>query len=282
MRLFTLTALALLAFAANSLLCRMALVGGLIDPVTFTTVRLASGALALLPLALVGGNPGAKPARGSWASAAALFAYAIAFSLAYLSLDTGMGALLLFGAVQLTMLLAALRGGERMTGRQWLGFTLAVAGLCYLVWPGLESPDPLGALLMVSAGIAWGAYSLWGRGVSSPFAMTGGNFLRAVPLSLAASLLALGQFEATAQGVFLAALSGALTSGVGYVIWYAALPGLGTSRAAVVQLLVPALAALGGVLVLDELLTQRLLLASGLILGGVGLAVARPWRRLRS
>lgn len=281
MNVVLLTAFTLLAFAANSLLCRLALGGGMIDPISFTTLRLLSGALALLPLARASGASGrAGASSGSWGSALALFAYAAAFSLAYITLTTGTGALVLFASVQVTMLGVALRSGERLNAVQWIGSVLAVGGLVYLVFPGLSAPDPLGALLMGVAGVAWGIYSIRGRGVGAPISMTAGNFRRAVPFSLAASIVALAWAELTAEGVLLAMISGALTSGMGYVLWYRVLRGLTTTQASVVQLLVPVLAALGGVVLLSEAMSMRLILASMLILGGVGLAVVT--RRSRS
>ena len=279
MSVFFLTALSLLAFAANSLLCRMALGAELIDPASFTSIRLVSGALLLWPLARWSQRGVVATSHGSWASATALFIYALAFSFAYLSLSTGMGALILFGMVQMTMLAFALRSGERLRVLQWAGFAGAAAGLVYLVSPGLAAPDPLGAVLMAGAGIAWGVYSIRGRGEQAPIAMTAGNFMRAVPLTLAVSaavgVFALQGMYMTRTGVALALVSGAITSGLGYVVWYRVLPSLRTSEASIVQLLVPVLAALAGVAVLGEALSGRLLLSSALILGGVALAVRR-------
>ena len=279
MSVFFLTALSLLAFAANSLLCRMALGADLIDPASFTSIRLASGALLLWPLAYWTQREAAAVEQGSWTSAAALFIYALGFSFAYLSLNTGMGALILFGMVQMTMLAFALRSGERLRGLQWLGFVGAASGLVYLVSPGLAAPDPLGAVLMGSAGIAWGVYSIRGRGAQASVVMTAGNFVRSVPLALAVSaavaVFAASGVHLTAKGVTLALVSGAITSGLGYVVWYRVLPRLRTAEASIVQLLVPVLAALAGVVVLDEVLSARLVLASALILGGVALAVRR-------
>jgi drug/metabolite transporter (DMT)-like permease len=280
LRTVALTAAALSGFAANSLLCRAALQDDLADASTFTTVRLLSGAAMLLALerALRRGAPAGRGARGdgSWPSAAALFAYAAAFSFAYRRIPAGAGALLLFGAVQVTMLAWALRGGDRLRAPQWLGAVLALAGVVALVRPGLRAPDPLGAALMLAAGVAWGAYSLRARGVSDPLRATAANFARAVPLSAALGLASLPSAHATGRGVLLAVLSGALASGVGYTLWYAALPALGAARASVVQLAVPLLAAVGGVALLGEAVTGRLLLAAAAIVGGVALAVARP------
>lgn len=277
MRLVVLTALALVAFAANSLLCRMALGGDRIDPVSFTTLRLVSGALVLAVLArkVMRREPTPGPA-GSWGSGVALFAYALAFSLAYQSLTTGMGALILFGAVQVTMLGAALAAGEALGALQWVGSAAAVGGLVYLVLPGMAAPDPTGALLMGAAGVAWGVYSIRGRGASRPVRMTAGNFLRSAPLTLVVSAAALSSARLSPSGILLALASGIVTSGLGYVLWYSALRSLTTTQAAVVQLLVPVLAAFGGVALLSERVSVRLVAASSLILGGVALAV---WRR---
>lgn len=269
-RLLLLTACAMLAFAGNSLLCRLALKGGHADPAAFTLIRLASGAAALwfmLRLRRV------YRIGGSWASALALFVYAIAFSFAYTELNAGTGALLLFGAVQASMLVLGIMRGERPGPVQGIGLALAVAGLVYLVLPGLAAPSPEGAALMAAAGVAWGVYSLQGRRAGDPVAATAGNFLRAVPLAILAALLTVSRLEVDAIGWALALASGVLTSGLGYVIWYAALKGLSATRAAIVQLSVPVIAALGGVLLLAEPLTARLAIASCVILGGVALAI---------
>jgi len=266
------TALALVAFAANSLLCRLALSSGVIDPTGFTTVRLVAGAGTLVLLARAGG--GSWPVGAiSWTSAALLFAYALPFSFAYTGLSAGSGALLLFGAVQATMILAAFRASERPRPGQWLGLTSAFGGLAYLVWPGVTAPAPDRAGLMLLAGVAWGLYTLRGRGVVDPLRRTAGNFVYAVPLVLAACLLARATLHFEPRGVLLGVLSGALASGVGYVLWYQALAGLSKLSAAIVQLAVPILAAAGGILFLGEHATLRLLLASLLVLGGVGLGV---------
>ena len=261
MLVFLLTAFTLIAFAANSVLCRLALQDGSIDPVSFTTIRIVSGTMALLLLAGMNeqSKKGAK-SKGSWYSAFALFSYAIAFSVAYVSLSAGTGALVLFGAVQITMLAAAFRRGERMQLMRWLGLT---------------APDPIGAGLMLVSGVAWGFYSIAGKGVLAPIAMTSGNFLRAAPMALAASVIALAQIHIETSGAVLALASGVVTSGFGYVLWYRTLPLLTTTQASIVQLLVPALAAVGGVVFIAEEVTLRLLVASALILGGVALSVLR-------
>ncbi|QTS87620.1 EamA family transporter [Ectopseudomonas khazarica] len=275
-RTLLLTALAMLAFAGNSLLCRLALRETAIDAASFTAVRLLAGACMLWLLLQLRQNRQAP--AGSWAGAVALFTYAAAFSFAYLQLDTGVGALLLFGAVQLSMLLWGLLRGERLGLCASLGTALATAGLLALLLPGASAPPLLAALLMLLAGVAWGAYSLLGRGQGNPLAVTAGNFLRATPLALLLALAVLPQLNWDGPGLFYALLSGALTSGVGYAIWYSALPGLHASQAATVQLSVPILAALGGSLLLGEALTLRLLLSAVAVLGGIALVLSARQR----
>ena len=260
-----------MAFASNSLLCRLALRGDHADPAAFTLIRLASGAGVLWLVLHVGRRD--TRVGGDWRAALALFIYAIAFSFAYLSLSAGTGALLLFGAVQASMLLVGFMKGERLGPAQLLGLVLAVAGLVYMVLPGVEAPQPLGAALMLAAGTAWGLYSLRGRRVGDPVAATAGNFLRAVPLAVVATLLFVSRLEVDPTGWALALISGVITSGLGYVVWYKALKDLTATRAAVVQLSVPVITAFGGVLFLGESLTQRLIIASCVILGGVALAI---------
>ncbi len=267
-----LTGLALIAFAANSVLCRLALGGGSIDAASFTSVRLISGAVTLFLIALIL-KKRAVWRQGRWISAAMLFVYAVAFSFAYLSLSAGTGALILFGAVQATMILAGLMSGERPGAREWGGVAVAVAGVVYLVSPGLTAPSPVGSALMALAGIGWGAYSLLGRGTKSPLADTTSNFLRTVPAAICVSLASIGHVHLSTNGVLLACASGAVASGVGYAIWYSALRGLTATRAATVQLSVPVIAALGGVIFLFEAITTRLVVSAVLILGGVGVAV---------
>ena len=264
----------MVAFAANSLLCRAALAGGHADAASFTTLRLASGALVLGLLARA--RERAPASSGAWGSALALFAYALLFSLAYLRIPAGTGALLLFAAVQLTMVGAGLRAGERPRALEWTGLAVSLAGLVLLARPGLARPDLVGATLMLASGTAWGVYSLHGRAAGDPVARNAASFARAVPLALAASAaFALLQApRVTPVGAAFAVASGAVTSALGYALWYAALRGLGATQAAVVQLSVPPLAALGGVLALGESPSLRLLLAGGLILGGIALAVA--------
>lgn len=270
-RAVSLTAVAMLAFAANSVLCRLALQQEAIDAASFTVIRLLSGALAL---AVLLGARGVPPARsGNWRSAFALFAYAAAFSFAYVSLPTGIGALLLFAAVQATMIVTGLVHGERLTMSQLVGLLLAFGGFVHLLLPGLSAPPLGGALLMVGAGIAWGVYSLRGRGTRDPLAATAGNFLRTVPMAIGLAMLGVGSVNIQSFGVLYAVLSGALASGSGYVVWYAALRGLSATGAATVQLSVPVIAALGGVLLLGEVVTVRLVLASVAILGGVAIVL---------
>lgn len=276
-RVLLLTALAMAAFAANSLLCRIALRDTAIDAVTFTTVRLIAGAITLwLMVVLRSGKPAVA---GSWYSALALFAYAIAFSWAYRSLTAAAGALLLFGAVQATMIAYGLWAGERLRGRQWIGLVLALVGLAGLMLPGLSAPPLSGALLMIAAGMAWGVYSLRGKGGGDPAGATAGNFLRTVPITLFLSLVLLGDARWDLTGVWYAVASGALASGVGYAIWFAALPGLKATSAATVQLSVPVIAAAGAILFLGESLTLRLVLASITILGGIALVITGPSRK---
>jgi drug/metabolite transporter (DMT)-like permease len=273
-----LTVLALLAFASNSVLCRLALGHAAIDAASFTTIRLLAGATTLWMVAGFFTRADPTPSRGSWGSGAALFLYAAGFSFAYLSLSAGTGALVLFGSVQATMMLVGLRAGERLHPWQWAGFVIALGGLVILVFPGLTAPSPLGATLMASAGAAWGVYSLRGRGVRTPTLVTADNFVRSVPLAALVSLATLSHAHWSATGIWLAGLSGSLASGIGYVIWYAALRGLTATRAATVQLSVPVLVSFGGVIFLSEAVSLRLMVASILILGGVGLTVAgRQW-----
>jgi drug/metabolite transporter (DMT)-like permease len=264
-----LVACALVGFAANSLLCRAALGDLSIDAASFTAIRIGSGAAVLFALAR-----GSTGGAGSWPSAAALFAYAAAFSFAYLRLTTATGALVLFACVQATMIGWGVARGARPRALEWLGLALAAGGLVALLLPGLAAPDPLGATLMALAGIAWGVYSLRGRSAARPLAATADNFLRAVPFA-AALLLAipLAGGHISARGAALAAASGALASGLGYSLWYAALPSLAPARAAIVQLSVPVLAASGGALVLGETVTFRFAAATAAILGGIAIAL---------
>jgi len=277
-RTIGLTAVAMIAFAANSLLCRQALGDHLIDAATFTTVRVVSGALTLVLIVMLRRRP-RQAGTGDWRSAAMLFTYMAFFSFAYLSLSAGTGTLILFGAVQLTMFVTALRQGEHFPMPSWGGLALAVAGLVYLVSPGVTAPDPLGAVLMAVAGVAWGFYSLLGRGVADPLEATARNFVYSVPLVGLVSLVFLGDFSPSTAGLVLAVASGAVASGCGYVVWYAALPSLSATRAATVQLSVPVIAAIGGVILLSEDVTLRLVLASAATLGGVAIVLAQRARK---
>lgn len=261
----------MIAFAGNSLLCRLALKQTGIDAATFTSVRLISGALTLWLLVQL--RRQTSSSTGNWISAAALFAYAAGFSYAYRSLPASTGALLLFGAVQATMIGYGLWKGERLRTIQTLGLALALGGLIGLVMPGLAAPPLLGSSLMLGAGVAWGVYSLRGRGAVNPLCVTSGNFLRTIPMAIILSALAFRQFTWAGEGIIYAVLSGGLASGVGYAIWYAVLPSLKATTASTVQLSVPVLAAAGGLVILGEMLTLRLVVSSIAILGGIALVI---------
>ncbi|WP_059373943.1 DMT family transporter [Achromobacter sp. PD1] len=272
-RLYALTLLSMLAFAGNSLLCRLALKHTAIDPATFVAIRIASGALVLwLVLRL---RKPAKQLEGNWRGALALLAYAVAFAYAYTQISAGTGALLLFASIQISMILYGFFIGERLSATQGLGIGLALAGLVILMLPSVSAPPLLHALLMIVAGIAWGAYSLLGRGAKDAASATAGNFIRATPVALLLFLLhgLSSRVSYDAAGVAYAVTSGAVTSGLGYVFWYAALKGLKVTHAATVQLSVPVLTAFGGTLFLDEPVTGILVTASVLILLGIALVV---------
>jgi len=275
-RTLGLTAIAMAFFGANSLLTRAALRTGGIDAATFTAIRIVAGAAILAPLCRLRPD-GAGPARGrgSLPASLALFVYALAFSFAYLSLGAGTGALTLFAAVQMTMIGVGIASGHRLRLAEWAGLALAFSGLAYLVSPGLTAPSPIGILLMTVAGAAWGYYSLAARGIRSPLSATGGNFARAVPMAALALVVCwgIGLLHASWSGIALAAACGAVTSGPGYAIWYAVVKKLRMTQAAIVQLTVPALTAIAGVILLGERLTWRMALASATILGGVALAL---------
>ena len=261
----------MIAFASNSLLCRAALKQTSIDAASFTFVRIFSGAVALWLIMKM--RRTSWKAAGNWISALALFVYAAAFSFAYVDLAAGTGALLLFGAVQATMILWGLHKGERLRAIQIVGLLVAVTGLVVLVFPGLSAPPLIGSVLMLGAGVAWGIYSLLGKQSGSAVGATAGNFLRAVPLAAGISIALLPWARLDRSGIVYAAISGAITSGLGYVIWYSALSGLKASSAATVQLSVPVLAATGGILLLGEPITLRYVLASIAVLGGIALVV---------
>lgn len=280
MRTIALTLFALVAFAANSVLCRLALGPATIDAASFSTIRLTSGAITLVVITLVMRRDAFR-LGGTWLSAAMLFLYAVPFSFAYMSLSAGTGALVLFGSVQATMILAAVVAGERPHPWQWIGLVVALIGLVGLVLPGLTAPPLVGSALMAVAGIAWGIYSLRGRGTKDPLGDTTSNFTRSLPFVIVVSAFALPRFHVSSTGVVLAIGSGAISSALGYVVWYAALKGLTATRAAAVQLSVPVIAAAGGVLFLAEEVSLRLIGSAVLIVGGVALALAGRERRAR-
>ena len=281
-RLSLLTALTLSAFATNSLLCRAALDVDGMDAASFTLLRLTSGAAMLAALLAARGRGRAVLAQGSWISGAALLVYALLFSLAYRSIPAGVGALVLFAAVQLTMLAAAVRAGVGPQGIGWLGVVLAIGGLVALTLPGATAPDLGGVLLMAGSGVAWGGYSLRGQGVTRPTEATAGNFIFASALALpvCVAATALTSVSISERGALLAVISGAVTSGLGYVLWYAVLPGLGTTRGAVLQLSVPVIASVAGAVILSERLSLRFALASVVILGGIAIVLWRASREL--
>ena len=272
-RVFILTTVAMIAFAANSLLCRAALKRGTIDAASFSSIRIVAGAIALWIILRM--RKSHRGATGSWWSAAALFCYVGAFSFAYNTLSAGIGALLLFAAVQSSMIVWGFWRGERFHIRQWIGFAVACAGLVVLLLPGISTPPLTGAVLMLGAGVAWGIYSLRGKGGGDPIAATAGNFLRAAPMTLLLSAFFLTSMRIDAIGATYAVISGAITSGLGYVIWYSALPGLTATTAATVQLSAPVIAALGGILFLGETFTSRIAGASIAVLGGIALVITK-------
>jgi drug/metabolite transporter (DMT)-like permease len=273
---FALTVATMIAFGGNSLLCRAALHGGAIDATSFTAIRLASATLVVVAIARVRRRGDPDPG-GSWSAALVLAGYAIAFSLAYLRLDAGIGALLQFGSAQLTMIAGGLVHGERPSPRQWVGLAVAAAGMVVINLPGLEAPPPGGAALMLAAGVGWGLYSLSGRGARRPIRATAGNFVRCLPFTAAFGAIAIaGAGQVTARGAVLAAVSGALTTGLGYCVWYAVLPSLGAARGAIVQLSVPVFAAAGAIVLLDEPLQRPVAIGGAIILGGLALAL---WQR---
>lgn len=273
-RTLGLTTVAMLAFAANSVLCRLALASAAIDPASFTAIRVASGVLMLWAILACQGK--ARTAGGSWPAAAALFAYAIAFAAAYVTLSAGTGALILFGAVQASMVTIGLVRGERISALQTFGLAVALAELAILLAPGMSAPNLVGALLMFTAGVSWGAYSILGRSKADPLAATAGNFLRALPMAaIALAIAALAtSLTYSPSGLIFAVLSGAVASGLGYAIWYAAIPGLSSAQAASVQLSVPVITAIAGTVMLGEVITLRLALSSIAVLGGIALVIS--------
>lgn len=276
MRLILLTALAMIAFAANSVLARLAFATAGAEPMSYTGIRLASGALTL---AILLAARSSFRIAGSWAGAASLFGYAIFFSIAYILLGAGTGALILFASVQIGILGWAIYRGDRPGLLEWLGLAVALGGLVYLVSPGLVAPSPIGAALMLVAGLCWAAYTLIGRGSSSPLGDTAGNFMRAAPVAVLLIVIAAFTRTITPVAALYAIASGALASGLGYAIWYTVLPALSRTRSAIVQLTVPAIAAAGGVVFIGEPVSARLLIATAAILGGVAVALAAAQRR---
>lgn len=268
------TAFALTAFAFNSILCRLALGNEAIDAASFTVIRLSSGAAVLVVISAVYGKKTEIRKKGNWISAFFLFLYAVGFSLAYINLTTATGALILFGFVQITMILYAVLTGEKPRLFDWLGLTAALAGLICLVYPGLSAPPLVSSLLMALAGIAWGMYTLRGKKSVTPLADTTGNFLRSIPMLALIIPLLFIDLNMSIKGILLAVLSGAVASGVGYSVWYAALKFHTATRAAVLQLSVPVLAAIGGLIFASELISIRLFMAAVLILGGIALTIA--------
>ncbi|MBA6417950.1 DMT family transporter [Colwellia sp. 6M3] len=269
------TVFALFAFAANSVLCRLALGTNAIDATSFTTIRLLSG-IAILFVLIQLTRLIQKPtkdlklqSKGSWLSAAMLFIYAVAFSFGYISLDTGTGALILFGAVQITMILSNVVSGNKLHMSEWLGLALAFTGFVYLIMPSVTTPSLTGFVLMSISGMAWAFYTLLGRKSKNALNDTAFNFLRTVPFIFILMVFSLDSLHVSSLGIMLAILSGAIASGVGYFVWYIALAGLSVTQAAVLQLFVPIIAALGGVIFTSELITVRLIESSALVLGGI-------------
>ena len=272
-KIIILTGLALIAFAANSVLCRLALGERTIDASSFTVIRLLSGAMVLLAIISIKSNKTDSFTKGSWSASLMLFLYAITFSFAYVTLDTGTGALILFGSVQITMILLSLISGDRLHITEWAGVTIAFIGFVYLILPGVTTPSAIGFLLMIVAGIAWGIYTLKGRSSDDPLMDTAYNFLRTLPLVIILAIITVQNAHYSYEGVLLALLSGGITSGIGYAIWYIALGGLSATQAAVVQLLVPVIAAFGGVIFVSEAVTLRLTVSATMILGGILMVV---------
>jgi drug/metabolite transporter (DMT)-like permease len=269
MKTILFTTLALLAFAGNSILCRFALGENSIDAASFTSIRLISGVGVLFFILKLVQPKGTPPSKGSWRASLVWFVYAIAFSYAYLWLDTGIGALILFASVQITMIVAGMYLGHKLHWVEWIGVVVSFFGFVYLVFPELTSPSLIGFILMALAGIAWGFYSLSGKNSTSPLSDTAYNFMRTLPLVLVLMAFTIQDINLTKQGIILAIISGGITSGIGYSLWYLALGGLTAIQAAVVQLLVPVLAGLGGILFADEILTSRLLMSAIIILSGI-------------
>jgi len=267
------TCVALFAFAGNSVLCRLALGDAVIDAPSFTAIRLLSGIVVLVTLLTVTTDKKKPVTKGSWLAAIFLFVYAITFSFAYISLDTGVGALILFGTVQLTMILASVALGSKLHLTEWLGVSIAFSGFVYLIIPNLTTPSFSGFILMVISGIAWGGYTLKGRGSINPISDTAYNFIRTIPFVIVLLILCLRNAHISSFGITLAILSGAIASGIGYAVWYIALRNLSIIQAAVVQLLVPIIAAIGGILFINEIISLRLVFSSIMVLGGILLVI---------
>lgn len=272
---FSYTFLALVAFAGNSLICRIALKESAIEPAMFTGIRLISGAMALILIVFITNKSHKKKSKGSWFSAVMLFLYAAAFSYAYVSLETGTGALILFGSVQITMIAYSLASGKKMSAMEWLGVIMALFGFLYLMLPGAETPSLSGFILMTISGIGWGTYSILGKTTKNPLQDTAYNFLRTIPFLLLLLYFIMQENHYNTKGILLALFSGVVTSGLGYIIWYAALKGLTTIQASIVQLFVPVLAAVGGFLFVNEVISLRLLVSALLILGGILLLIIK-------
>ena len=269
MKIILFTTLALLAFAGNSILCRLALDENSIDAASFTSIRLLSGILVLFVILIIVQPKDTITSKGSWYASFMLFFYAIAFSYAYLSLDTGTGALILFASVQITMIIVGIYLGNKLHLLEWVGVIVSFSGFVYLVFPDLTSPSLIGFILMLIAGVAWGLYTLTGKKSKNPLSDTAFNFMRTLPLVIILMTLTFQNITLSSEGIIIAIISGGLTSGIGYTLWYLALGGLSSIQAAVVQLLVPVLAALGGVLFADEYLSFRLVISTTIILGGI-------------
>jgi drug/metabolite transporter (DMT)-like permease len=273
LKTITVTSLALIAFAANSVLCRLALGNTAIDAASFTILRLLSGTTVLLILVFASGKVAPPSSTGSWSASFMLFLYAVTFSFAYNSLDTATGALILFASVQITMILLSLVAGNRLHFSEWIGVVLAFSGFVYLILPDVTTPSGIGFLLMSVAGIAWGIYTLKGHGSKYPLVDTAYNFLRTTPLVVVLAIITVGTSKYSAEGILLAAVSGGITSGIGYTMWYIALADLSSTQAAVLQLSVPVIAALDGIVFVSEAITSRLILSSAVILGGILIVV---------
>ena len=271
------TGLALIAFAANSVLCRLALGESAIDASTFTIVRLLAGAIVLtviMSISKIKSNSNTNSStKGSWPASIALFIYALTFSFAYVTLDTATGALILFGSVQITMILMSIFSGNRLHISEWFGMAIAFTGFVYLILPGVTTPSVIGFLLMTVSGIAWGIYTLKGRGSKNPIMDTAFNFLRTMPFVIILAIVTFKYAHYSSEGILLAVLSGSIASGIGYMIWYSALSGLSVTQAAVLQLLVPVIAAVGGIIFVSESISFRLTVSSAMILGGILMVV---------